>query len=91
MDRRSVKFLVTLCKRMNRPIPAADDACAWMLLLRALEEMQTATIPDIVQAKAAALVILVQYGWRDVFKESLSSTGLFKSEEEAGRFGNCRA
>ena len=83
-------FLAGLCKRVGSTIPASDDACAWMLLRRSLEEMQEAQTPDVFEAKAEALLILVRFGWRDVFKESLSaSTGRFKSDEEAGRFGHC--
>ncbi len=59
-----------------------------MLLLRAVDEMQTATSSDVFEAKAQALIVLVQFGWRDVFRESLID-GRFKSQEEAGRFQFC--
>jgi hypothetical protein len=51
--------------------------------------MRHATNADIRESKKKALLILIQYGWRDVFKESLGLDGKFKSDEEAGRFNFC--
>lgn len=68
--------------------PSFEDKCAWYLLQRAMEETLQAA-PIIFEAKAQSLIILVKYGWRDVFKESLNEQGFFKSEEEAKRFNQC--
>ena len=85
---RTVQFVAGLCKRLGAPLPSPEDTCAWMLLTRAVDEMQGAQTPDVFEAKAQALLVLVKHGWTDVFKESLRN-GRFKSEEEAGRFGFC--
>ena len=84
VDRR----LGLLFRKLRTNPPELEDRCAWMLLQRAFREMQEASCPAVFEAKANALVILVRYGWRDVFKESLKD-GQFKSEEEAGRFEFC--
>ena len=60
----------------------------FLLMARTLSEMRHAPNAQIRAAKLASLHILLQYGWRDVFKESLKD-GKFKSEEEAARFGFC--
>jgi len=88
-DMRSVAFLVALHTRVSAQVPPPSDSCAWMLLLRAVDEMQGAKDPSVFEAKALALLVLVRYGWRDVFRESLRDDGTFKSEEEAGRFQFC--
>jgi len=81
--------LVALHKRLSLPLPDVQDACAWMLLVRATDEMQAARHPLVFEAKAEALLVLVKHGWRDVFRESLDANGSFKSHEEAGRFQFC--
>jgi len=62
-----------------------------MLLRRAWEETRAAQDPQVFEAKALALFLLVEHGWREVFKEALTEEGVFKSREEAGRFAFCAA
>ena len=66
-----------------------SDPCMRLLVGRAISEMRHATNADIRESKKKALLILIQYGWQDVFKESLGPDGKFKSDEEAGRFNFC--
>lgn len=90
MTRRDIAFVVAVCTRLGLVIPEASDVCAWTLLIRAVQEMRLATRDDVVQAKAHALLILLQFGWKEVFKASLTPQQTeFISDEEAGRFGHC--
>lgn len=80
--------ILYLHKQLHVEPPPEADICAWLLLERAVKE--TIHAPSIIfEAKVKALVTLIRYGWRDVFKESLNENGEFKSEEEAGRFHFC--
>ena len=85
----TAKSLVSLFSRVNATAPPMEDVCAWMLLRRAWEETRLARDPQVFEAKALSLLLLVEFGWRDVFKESLTTDGRFKSREEAGRFAFC--
>lgn len=67
-----------------------SDPCMALLIARSLSEMRHAPNAQIRAAKLASLHILIAYGWRDVFRESLIGDR-FKSREEAGRFGFCAA
>lgn len=83
-----ISRIIKLHKKLNVVPPSLEDKCAWYLLHRAMDETLHAS-STIFEAKAQALIILVKYGWRDVFKESLNDQGQFKSLEEAGRFEYC--
>ena len=72
-------------------LPDAHDKCGWWLISRTLSEMRNAPNANIRTAKEASLHILLTFGWRDVFKESLDANGNFKSHEEAARFKYCNS
>lgn len=91
MNDQMHKRLLHLFKRLQTVPPSSSDSCAWILLERALKETCEAQNAQLFESKAAALVLLCKFGWRDVFKESLTADGLFKSKEEAGRFDFCHA
>lgn len=82
------KRIFFLHKQLRIDPPSPEDQCAWLLLRRALKEALKAD-KIIFEYKVQALVILIKYGWKDVFKESLNEEGKFISEEEAGRFEFC--
>jgi hypothetical protein len=67
--------------------------CSESILSRALKEYQESSVPELKKTKLLAISILLQHGWKSVFKESLVpyTTGnvRFKSHEEHGRFGFC--
>jgi hypothetical protein len=82
------KRIILLHQQLGIELPEENDKCAWLLLKRALNEALRAD-RVIFEAKANALLILIKYGWKDVFKESLNGDGNFKTDEEAGRFDYC--
>jgi hypothetical protein len=82
------KRLAQLHQQLGKELPPETDTCAWKLLKRALKEALQAD-KIIFEYKVQALVILIKFGWRDVFKESLNQHGEFISKEEAGRFEFC--
>jgi hypothetical protein len=82
------KRIILLHRQLGIEVPEENDKCGWLLLKRALKEALEAD-SIIFQAKANALLILIKYGWKDVFKESLNEDGKFKTDEEAGRFDYC--
>ena len=75
-------------------VPSDKDLCAWMLLKRAFNEIKTCDNPCLIDSKIWAFIILIKYGWKDVFKENIienktTNTFKFKSEDERARFHFC--
>jgi len=61
------------------------------MLLRHLEEYNTATHMCIQKSKLDSLKLLIQHGFKKIFAQSLTADGLlFKSKEEHARFAFCK-
>ena len=88
MSKKELEWVLSeLCRRAKTSPP--NDECGKLLLQRAIQETLSATNHLLKEAKQQSLALLLNYGWKDVFKESLTSDGLFKTKEEAGRFEFC--